>query len=702
MRYFNCNGRPYQSNIYVYTQMSDLEIIVMSILAPGISFLNRLKFARKFQVILFTLLLPIAYSSWLIFTTEIKKINVAHLEIEGEVALEDIHKLRILAAQHRGTSAQWLAGNNGLESKLRDLESNMSQALLQANSALQTSMFSDDVSKQLQALKSQWAALLHNKLKSMGAAESFVKHGDWVIKVNRLVDTVTTESGLILDPHIDTYLLMQLTAFDIPALQELLGQLRGKGAGVATKGSFDSSSFISVSNLYNDIDLTQGKIEHKFKEISKNYPLHIAAVKGALSQAVEAVKMFKDTTKNKLLDPDTPTINGADYFSAGSVAIGNLAKLHEKNNHVFREALKEYASKGRNELILILSIFSVLFISGIYLFSCLKNAVDSNLGITLNMAADLDKGILNGEYQSKSNDELGHTVRALNNAYAELRKVVQKVRDNSVSLSSSSKELQVVSSQVNELGEEQKSRVGVIVTAATQLAATAKEVASHCETAATETKSAQQLANQGADRSRASANVIRELAQSIRKAGEEIGQLAQQAASISTVIDVIKAIAEQTNLLALNAAIEAARAGEQGRGFAVVADEVRTLANRTQESTNEIESTIASLQQVAEKAVSAMDVACEQANTGESESIQTGEMLGEIEKSVDQVNDLINQVATAGEQQAGAADEIAQHIHAVDDASSNLVEKALGVANIAADVGGGSSQLEGTVQQFKL
>jgi methyl-accepting chemotaxis protein len=668
----------------------------------GITFLNQLSFARKFQVILLTLLLPIMYSSWLIYLNEKAEVDTINLEIEGAQALDDIHALRILGAKHRGGVAQWQAGNKGLRSDIVSLEEKMSQKLKRVKQILSSSTFSQDTRKQRDELATTWDSLLLNQLESGNAAGSFHNHTQWINKVNDLVDTVSIESALILDSHMDTYLFVQLTVFNIPKIQEALGQLRGKGAGVATKGEFDPSSFVFVSTLYDSIEIGMQKVVNQFKEVGKSHPEHVLKVQSALTDAIEAVENFEGITKSKLLEPDTPTINGTDYFEAGTSAIANLSKLYKVNNRVFKNALQGYKSAAVNRLIIILSIYALLLLVAIYLFTCLKKSVDANIGITQNMAADLERSVLNGEYISHSKDELGDTVGALNSAYSQLRKVVSQVRENSSTLCSSSSGLKAVSKKVDELGESQKVKVSIIVTASTQLAATAKEVASHCDNAASETKNAQSQAVAGASRSQASAKVIRELAQSIRKAGDEIGQLAQQAASISTVIDVIKAIAEQTNLLALNAAIEAARAGEQGRGFAVVADEVRTLANRTQDSTNEIESTISSLQLVAEQAVAAMDVACEQATSGENEAIQTGEMLAEIEQSVRSVSDLILQVATAGEQQAGAAEEIAMHIHGVDESSSDLVEKAQAVSAIADDVATGSSRLEDTVQQFKV
>ena len=371
-------------------------------------------------------------------------------------------------------------------------------------------------------------------------------------------------------------------------------------------------------------------------------------------------------------------------------------------NQIYQNTLETNKKQMINTMILSLGIFVLLFLSGSYLFVCLRITVGQNAKITQKMAADLEAGTLNQEYYSDSQDELGNTISALKKSYSQLRGTVSQVRNYSGTLSHSSHELLSVSKEVNNLGEEQKNKVAIISTAATELAATAQEVSSHCENAAAKMLESKEQASLGAKHSHSSAEVIRTLAINVRNAGDEIEQLAQQAASISTVIDVIKAIAEQTNLLALNAAIEAARAGEQGRGFAVVADEVRTLATRTQESTNEIENTISSLQQVAEKAVQAMSTSCEQANESEAEASKTGEALSDIENSINHVSSLIEQVATAGMQQASAANEIAQNIIAVDDASSELVEKASSMSNIADEVGRDSTELDKQMQQFQV
>ncbi|WP_409519821.1 methyl-accepting chemotaxis protein [Pseudomonas sp. J452] len=235
-----------------------------------------------------------------------------------------------------------------------------------------------------------------------------------------------------------------------------------------------------------------------------------------------------------------------------------------------------------------------------------------------------------------------------------------------------------------------------------QMTATVQEVARHAETASDSAQQADQRARQGDGVIGQTIAHIESLTQEVRQSAEAIGQLQAETQNIGGVLDVIKAVAEQTNLLALNAAIEAARAGEQGRGFAVVADEVRALAVRTQSSTAEIEQLIGRLQSGAEQAVQLMDKSSNLAEQSRKDVHQAGQALRAITDAVSNIQQLNQQIATAAEQQSAVAMDISRSVTSIRDVAEQSASASEETAASSIDLARLGGELQVLVGQFRI
>lgn len=326
----------------------------------------------------------------------------------------------------------------------------------------------------------------------------------------------------------------------------------------------------------------------------------------------------------------------------------------------------------------------------------LKVAVDA-----MNDIAE-GEGDLTRRLDVNGKDEIAQLGQAFNMFASKVHGVVSEVMNSVSQLSSAATELSMVTSQTSEGVARQQMETEQVATAMNEMTSTVQEVASHAEQAAGAANDANMESQKGNNIVGEGIKSISALADEITSASSVIGRLETDSENIGTVLDVIRGIAEQTNLLALNAAIEAARAGEQGRGFAVVADEVRTLASRTQESTQEIQSMIEKLQSGAHDAVEVMTLSQSRASETVEHANQAGNALNSIAGSVDRINNMNLQIASAAEEQSSVAEEINQNVVRIADIAQDTSTSMQQIASSSEDLAQLSTRLDQLVGNFKV
>lgn len=390
--------------------------------------------------------------------------------------------------------------------------------------------------------------------------------------------------------------------------------------------------------------------------------------------------------------------NVAPLYNKPAEAIGTLNTLNIKESQKAYELAHE---KSTREIIITIAIIIAAIIVSLGICLFITRGITRALTNVFDTMAAIADGDLTVSSTVTSKDEMGMLGREMNIMREKLSEIVKRLDENSHSVSSAAFQMRSTAEQMATSTEELAAQATTIATASEEMSATSSSIAENCHNAAEDSARASNAAELGAQVVESTVNVMSIIADRVRSSAQTVESLGARSDQIGQIIGTIEDIADQTNLLALNAAIEAARAGEQGRGFAVVADEVRALAERTTKATREIGEMIKSIQTETRNAVSSMNEGVNQVEQGTSEAAKSGDALRHILEQISSVTNQVNQIAVAAEEQTATTMEInhnVQQISEVAHLTSNSSNEEAAAANQLARL---AEDLKSMVQQFK-
>ena len=430
--------------------------------------------------------------------------------------------------------------------------------------------------------------------------------------------------------------------------------------------------------------------------------------KGLLKDVVEARAAYIESQKTivGLIEANDKEKARTELFtrvrktqSAYFAALDKMIEYQNKGVEMAGEAADQSATQGRN---IVIGLIVAAVLLSILLAFILVRSITRQLIPLVAVARKVADGDLNVQIGHPSSDEIGQLSALFLVMAQNLRSMISQVSSTSSQIAAASTQLQATAEHIATGAEEVVAQATTVATAGEEMSATSGDIAQNCQMAAEGAQRASLAASDGGMVVGRTVAVMEQIAQKVQESARTVESLGARSDQIGAIIGTIEDIADQTNLLALNAAIEAARAGEQGRGFAVVADEVRALAERTTRATKEIGEMIKAIQKETKGAVAAMEQGVRQVETGTEEASKSGAALQDILAQVNDVAMQINQIATAAEEQTATTSEISSNIMQITEVVQQTSRGAHESAVAAAQLSGNAEELQRLVRQFRL
>ncbi|AZG84996.1 methyl-accepting chemotaxis protein [Pseudomonas syringae pv. pisi str. PP1] len=445
-----------------------------------------------------------------------------------------------------------------------------------------------------------------------------------------------------------------------------------------------------------DMATTTSTIATLSEELKKQIKLYVPFVSGENANPKE-VQLFTVVSENtdtmlvafdevtSLIRRHTPT-EALAYLSSNVTPVtrvldGAVTGLVQLNIDEAANSGKESEASYQSGLTFVIFIIAAATLATIVLAVLFTKSIVTPLRDMLRVNDTIARGDLRSVITVTGKDEFSDLMRSTQVMQNNLRDTIKLIGDSSTQLASAAEEMNAVTEESSRGLLRQNNEIDQAATAVNQMTAAVDEVARNAAAASDAAKASDQSTRTGAARVTSTVDAIEKLSKTVQSTSVDVERLAVQSKDISKVLEVIRTIAEQTNLLALNAAIEAARAGEQGRGFAVVADEVRALAHRTQTSTQEIEKMIGDILTGTAQATKAMSESCDQADGTLTIAHEAGAALTLIAKAINEINEMNLMIATASEQQAQVARSVDGNLMSIRDLS---IQSATGANQTAA------------------